>query len=91
MNRALQGLNEFNYNIQWFLFFLDSVKHMKTTFINLMITLGSDASKDNVCLTPPAPTEEYPIQSFHTPPAPIEENLIGSTDTLSPPPNEEHL
>lgn len=56
-----------------------------------MITLSSDASKDNVCLTPPVPTEEYPIQSFHTPPAPIEENLIGSTDTLSPPPNEEHL
>ncbi|KAK7818499.1 hypothetical protein U0070_013058 [Myodes glareolus] len=69
----------------------NSVEHMKTTFMNLMITLSSDASKDNVCLTPPVPTEEYPIQSFHTPPAPIEENLIGSTDTLSPPPNEEHL
>lgn len=91
MNGALQGLSEFNYNIQWFLFFLDSVEHMKTTFMNLMITLSSDASKDNVCLTPPVPTEEYPIQSFHTSPAPIEENLIGSTDTLSPPPNEEHL
>ncbi|KAM7331195.1 hypothetical protein ACRRTK_010384 [Alexandromys fortis] len=40
---------------------------MKTSFINLMITLSSDASKDKVCLTPLVPTEEYPIQSFHTP------------------------
>lgn len=84
-------VNEFNYKIQWFIFFLDSVEHMKTSFINLMITLSSDASKDKVCLTPIGSNWGVPHSKFSHTPAPIEENLIRSTDTLSPPPNEEHL
>ncbi|XP_051032989.1 rho GTPase-activating protein 20 [Phodopus roborovskii] len=69
---------------------IDPEKDVKKSFIIPVITRDSETSPNNMCLIPPEPKEEHPIENIHTPPAPKEENLIGNSDN-TPAPNEEHL
>ncbi|XP_027250818.1 rho GTPase-activating protein 20 [Cricetulus griseus] len=83
---------------------IDSEEDVKTSFINPTITQDPDTSQDNMCLTPPEPNEEHPIENTHTPPAANEANLSNSDtppaakskivfgNTHTPPaPNKENL